>query len=165
MFWLGAALAASSEGPACSVDGLVTPAEDVQVVWVSPVRKRVGANRDVTVVEVRQLRDFIAAEKADQTRVLQGLGMVGKRAGWRSRRIYKAVVFEVRAEELCRPIEGVEPGAVIGGARVCERSGGCGRSEDRLTGADGLEVFEIPWRDAARTGFCVVPMEVYVEEL
>ncbi len=164
MWLVGAALAAS-DGPSCSVEGLVTPPADVQVAWVSPVRKRVGTNRDVTVVRVEHLRDFVRAEKADQTRVLQGLGMVGKRAGWRSRRLYKVVIFEVRAEELCRPIDGIEPGAVIGGAGVCDRSKGCGRSEDKLVGEEGLEVYEIPWRDAARSGFCVVPMEVYVQEL
>jgi len=165
VIWMTAALAASGEGPSCSVEGLQTPDTALQVVWVSPVRKQVRSNTDVTVVTIDDLAGFIEDEKADQTRVLQGLGLVGKRAGWRSRRLYKAVIFEVRAEELCRPVEGIEPGAVIGGARVCDRASGCGRTEDKLTGEDGLEAFEIPWRDAARSGFCVVPMEVYVEEI
>lgn len=163
MIWLvGAALAAPAS---CDVSGFTAPGESVQAVWVSPVRRRTRANQPVEVVLVEDLRDFIGSNKADQTRVLQALGLVGKRAGWRANRLYKVTIFEVAGEELCRPISGHEPGAVITGARVCERSRACGRTDDKLTGQPGLAVYEIPWRDAARWGFCVAPLELYVQEL
>ncbi|MCP4805885.1 MAG: hypothetical protein GY913_03590 [Proteobacteria bacterium] len=162
ILWIGAALAAPE---ACDVSDLSPPDAHVQAAWISPVRRRIRPNQPVEVVLVDDLRGFIDDDKADQTRVLQALGFVGRRAGWRANRLYKVTVFEVAGEELCRPIQGLEPGAVITGARVCERSRSCGTSTDTLTGEPGLAVYEVPWRDAARWGFCVAPLELYVNEL
>lgn len=163
MIWLlGTALAAPA---ACDVSDLTAPGDHVQAVWISPVRRSTRANQPVRVVLVDDLRGFVDDEKADQTRVLQALGLVGRRAGWRSNRLYKVTLFEVAGEELCRPLKGHEPGAVITGARVCDRSRSCGWTDDHLTGERGLPTYEIPWRDAARWGFCVAPLELYVQEL
>lgn len=162
---LGLALGASQAPEACPVQGLSTPGEALQVVWVSPVRQRVRANQAITVVRVDQLQDWVGDNAADQTRTLQALGLVGRRAGWKSRRLYKATVFEVESQQLCRPLSGWPEGEVVQGVRACERSRDCGWTQDSLTGQQALEAYEIDWRDAARWGFCVVPAELYLQEL
>lgn len=144
----------------CSLE---EPPGNVQVAWITPIRKQVRANAEIEVVRIDQLAGFVHDNKADQTRVLQALGMAGKRGGWRARRLYKVVVFETTASELCRPGDHIE-GDVIAGARACG-SGRSGCTQDKLTDAPGLEVYRLSWRDAARWGFCVVPLEVYLNEI
>ncbi len=162
---LGLALGASSGPEACPAQGLSAPGSSLQVVWISPVRQRVGANQAIQVVRVDQLQSWVHSNAADQTRVLQALGLVGKRGGWRSRRLYKATVFEVDSEQLCRPLQGWPAGEVVSEVRACDRSRSCGWTQDSLTGQDALEAFEIDWREAARWGFCVAPAELYLQEL
>lgn len=163
MIWLASLAWAQGECPS-----LDAPRNTVQVAWISPVRRTVGNNRDVQVVLVDDLADWVDDNKADQTRLLQALDRVGKRGGWRARRLYKVTLFEVPSEELCRPLDDVPEGEVVDGVRACgdtERKTPCGHTVDVITGEQGLTVYSIPWRDAARWGFCVIPLQLFLEEL
>lgn len=146
---------------------LPVPDDTVQVAWVSPVLRSARNNQEITVVLAEDLSAWSEAHAADQTRVLQALGMSGRRGGWRARRYYKVTLFEVPADELCRPLSTVPEGELSDGVRSCGKQRGrasCGLSFDTLTGEGGLPVYRIPWRDAARWGFCVVPLELYLAE-
>ena len=123
---------------------------------------RLGAQ----VSRPRKIWRWVAQTPA-QARVLQAMGYAGKRGGWRARRFYKVTLFEVPSEELCRPRSDVEEGEIVDGVRACGQAPigqSCGLSNDTLTGQGGLPVYQIPWRDAARWGFCVVPLELYLQE-
>jgi hypothetical protein len=90
---LGAAVALAagllSPPPAAAGDALneltcetlVAVPESLQVAWVSPARKRVGAGTDIQVVRVGDLRSWVRQNNADQLRVLQAMGYAGPDGG------------------------------------------------------------------------------------
>ncbi|MFT5584293.1 MAG: hypothetical protein ACI9VR_001878 [Cognaticolwellia sp.] len=169
MNWLLTSLAmAAADAPApTQCVALPAPGSSAQVAWISPVRRGARNNQDIEVVLVTDLIAWSHANKADQTRVLQAMGYAGKRGGWRARRYYKVTLFEVPSEELCRPRSDIEEGEIVQGVRSCGEAPigqSCGLSNDKLTGQGGLPVYQVPWRDAARWGFCVVPLELYLQE-
>lgn len=146
----------------------------VQVAWVSPVRRRVGVRGYIEVVRVSDIRAFAAQNNRDPVRLLQGLGLVGPKGhrGLRPRaRQYKVTFFDIDSSWLCRSVVGQEPTAVVGGLVVCPKSQqsggryytGCGYSRDSKTEKRGLDVFRIRWRDAVRKGFCVMPLDRFIE--
>ena len=141
-----------------------TPPDTVQLVWISPSRRQVRRGQTIEVVRVDELASFVHTQSADTERVLQVLDMAWHNPGWRARRPHKVVIFEVDTERLCRPLSDAAEGELVEGVAACG-SGHCGRSRDRLTGEPGFEVFEISWRDAARSGFCVIPLELYLQEI
>lgn len=166
-WWLASLSLAAADAPAAQCVALPAPGATTQVAWISPVRRSARNNQEIEVVLAEDLSAWAYANKADQTRVLQAMGYAGKRGGWRARRYYKVTLFEVPSEELCRPRADVEEGEVVDGVRSCGEAPmgqSCGLSQDKLTGQGGLPVYRIPWRDAARWGFCVVPLELYLQE-
>jgi hypothetical protein len=152
----------------------------LQVAWISPVNQRVGAKGMLTVVRTLDLRALVVAKNRDLSAVLKALGMLRPKA--EARKAYKITLFDVKADWLCRPLvletepeEGAEA-PVVGGVRVC---GGrwqtahpgilrkswtdCGYLLDRVDGKRTLDVFRLDWRTAVTWGFCVMPLERFIE--
>jgi hypothetical protein len=152
-----------------SCPSLGPPPERLQVAWISPVRKRVWGRTTLAVVRVGQLRTFVQAQGADLPRTLQALGIVGPRG--RVHKRYKITLFDVGAEQLCRPVEHTPEGEESDGLPACaggrsvgvRRTTGCGTTTDTATDGPGLDLYELPWREAARNGFCVMPLERFLE--
>jgi len=157
--------------PAPGCEEVAAVDEALQVAWISPVRKRARAGADLEVVRVGDLRAWIRQEGADQTRLLQALGVVGAKGGGKASREYKVTIFDVEASGICRPVLGAAAGEVIAGVAACgeemgrlpARETGCGYSFDKLTEDRGLDTFRITWRDASAQGFCVFPLERFLE--
>jgi hypothetical protein len=158
------------DAPPPTCDALAPLPDTVQVAWVSKVGKRVGRRGMLEVVRVADLRKRVEAENRDATGVLQALGLVGKKA----RGKWKIVVFDVKTDYLCRPALG-NPADDLGGLDRCEEKwqkrapgtkrasfGGCGYLLDSQTGERTLDVYRIDWEHAAAWGFCVMPLERFV---
>ena len=150
--------------------------DSIQVAWVSPVSKSVGMNGWMETVRVADLRAWIRKNGTDQVRLLKGLGMVRAKGGkYAAKRKYKITVFDVKREWLCRPIEDGTPGAVNQGVTICEEKQhkglwghkrgytGCGYIEDTLSQSRSMDAFRIRWGDASRSGFCVMPLERFLD--
>lgn len=147
---------------------LEAPPEALSVAWVSPLRRKVGKNGWLTLVPTTELKAFADEHaKGSVARLLQHVGQ-RKRSSEPSRS-YKVVVFDVRAEQLCRPLEDREGGEEAFGMVSCpervsrfrERTDACGTLEDRA-GGEGPPVFRARWRDVVRNGFCVLPADRFV---
>ncbi len=168
--WLLIAAASAQDAPVCA-DTLAVP-QSFQVAWISPVRKRASRDDHMEVIRVGDLRAWIQQEGADQTRLLQGLGLVRENPGRKAEKQWKITIFDITAEQLCRPIDGLAPYTDAYGLPVCEqnlrthsdgRSDGCGYSTDTATGDRGLDIYRIPWGEASVQGFCVFPLERFIE--
>ena len=168
------ALLSMAHGQTCG-DTQSVP-ESLQVAWISPASKTVGMNGWIEAVRVADLRAWIRDHGEDKVRLLRGLGMVGSRGGrWASKRAYKVAIFDVKREWLCRPIASIEPGAMKQGVTVCEQKQqkplwghkkgytGCGYIEDTQTSDRSLDVVRLRWADASSWGFCVLPLERFIE--
>lgn len=157
--------------PACQ------PVADVpdhfQVAWVAPVGQRVRARTELEVVRVRDLREWIHENGADQPRLLQALGLIGRKTD--SRRAtgdWMVTLFDVQRDWLCRPMAGAPPGEKLAGVPACpdptpdraHRRGytGCGYTLDTGASTRGLDVFRITWSAASTEGFCVMPMSRFL---
>lgn len=163
--WLVAA--AFGQDPACET--LEPPPATLAVAWVSPVRQAVGGASWLPVVPAAELRAFVAKGSPSQGRLLQALGLQKKDK--EPRRRYKVTIFEVRADLMCRPVEGADEGFVVDGLASCGHhdratsgNSGCGYTTDREDGSRGFDLYRVPWRDAAARGFCVLPLERYLED-
>ncbi len=162
--------AARDEG-SCMALGAVPDA--VQVAWVSPVAKTVGARSWLDVVRVSDLRALLNGKGVTRVRLLQALGLAGARGKGRAvKRDYKVTIFDVRSSWLCRPMRGGTADKVVEGVAVCasgQQKGarraftGCGYTRDTVTGGRGLDVFKVRWRDASSGGFCVLPLERFMK--
>jgi hypothetical protein len=165
---LFAAWAWGQATPEVCGEALGAPAEVVSVAWVSPVGRRVGGRAWLEVVPTGELRRWMSAEDPTIGRLLQRMGQ--RKTERDPRRRFKVTVFEVRAADLCRPVEGALE--AIAGVASCEgglgRStatySGCGYTTDLRDGARGFDVYRVQWRDAAVQGFCVLPGERFVAE-
>ena len=150
--------------------------ESLQVAWVSPAGKGVGMNGWVEAVRVSDLRAWVRENGKDKVRLLKMLGMVGSRGGrWAAKRPYKVTIFDVKREWLCRPIAETEPGSLEAGVTVCEEKQqnalwghkkgwtGCGYAEDTHSKERSLDVVRLRWGDASSWGFCVLPLDRFLE--
>jgi hypothetical protein len=163
-FLLGIALAAE-----CPV--LQDQPESLSVAWVAPVGKHVGGNTRLMVVPTAALRQWVGQEKDPTVGALLHVLGLRKRKSEPHRR-YMVTIFDVRADDLCRPVEGAVDGDKIDGMWACPRSAvrskphndGCGYTVDRATRARGLDLFSIRWKAAAPRGFCVLPADRFVAE-
>jgi hypothetical protein len=167
---LGSALAQTN-----SCDDVAVPDAQVQIAWISPLRRTVGSGTWIEVVRVVDLEGWLSAETQDPTRLLQVLGMKGRRTKEVDVSKYKITVFDVDAAWLCRPLEGGTPGETHAGVSVCEtgqqkplwghRKGftGCGYSMDTGASARGLDVYRVRWAEASTQGFCVFPLDRFIE--
>jgi hypothetical protein len=148
--------------------------EGVQVAWISPIGKRVSGGKTIEVVRVADLRRWVRDNGADPGRVAQGLGIAPRRGGRRTEVDYKIVIFDVKAEWICRPVLDVAPGTDLLGVAACDdaeggplsgrRHGwtGCGYTLDTGASTRGLDVFRVQWRDAATWGFCTMPLDRFI---
>jgi hypothetical protein len=141
-----------------------------QVAWVSPVARTVGNGTPLEVVRVSELRKLVERRGRASLKLLQGLGLAGRR----DRRTWKVTVFDVQRPWLCRPMEG-EEGEDAAGVAVCPQEwdhapagtrgrshSGCGYQLDTMTGERTLDTFRILWRDAVSRGFCVLPWDRFL---
>ena len=140
----------------------------ISVAWIAPRTKRVSRQTVLTVVPTVDLRAFVKEEEPTVGRLLEYVGLRGKRRG-EPRRAYKVVVFDVPRAELCRPIDEAGPTELVGGLRACEvrprdlrHTDGCGYGIDRRTFRPGPTVFQAPWEHLIRGGFCVLPAERFL---
>lgn len=162
--WLLSALAA----PVCESPAPVQR-DRLSVAWISPTPARATARQWLTVIPAAELRRWVAEEQADLTRLLQGLGL--RRSDAPPHRPWKVVVFDVEADELCRPTREGTPGTDAGGVPICASGGrgvrgrdrGCGYVIDRADESRGPDVFRIQWAEAAVHGFCVLPVDRFLE--
>ena len=171
--WLFLTAMAGAQTSSC--DELGDVGSQTHVAWVSPLRQTVRGNQWIEVVRVADLREWIADNDPEAVRVLQALGMKGRRARSVDVSNYKITVFDVAADWMCRPIEGGTPGEPIEGVSQCEarqqrplgghRRGytGCGYSLDTGASLRGLDVYRIRWSEAATQGFCVMPMSRFLD--
>jgi hypothetical protein len=161
-------------GQSCAEVG--TLPESLQVAWISPAAKTVGMNGWFEAVRVADLRAWVRDHGKDKVRLLRGVGMVGGRGGkWAAKKPYKVTIFDVKREWLCRPIEDKDPGTIQAGVTTCEagqqrglwghKKGytGCGYIEDTQTSERSLDVVRLRWADASSWGFCVLPLDRFLE--
>ena len=163
--------AAARDGGACGDLGPVPDA--VQVAWVSPLTKTVGAGSWLDVVRVADLRSYLSGKGVTPLRLLQALGVVnGKGRGRAAKKSYKVTIFDVRSTWLCRPLRSGAADKVVSGVAICaprQQEGtrrsftGCGYTRDTVTGGRGLDTFKVRWRDASSGGFCVLPLERFAK--
>jgi len=155
-------------------EALVAVPGAYQVAWISPTRKRAGSRSQLQVVRVGDLRAWINQNGADQTRLLQGMGYVGPAGGRKAKKEWKVTIFDIQSEQLCRPVADAEPGADLLGAPVCSTDitrgldrweSECGYTLDRAEEDEtrGLDIFRISWEQAASQGFCVMPLERFID--
>ncbi len=150
--------------------------ESLQVAWISPAGKQVGAGAYVEVVRVADLRSHVRTLGKDKLRILRALGMVSSKGGGAAaKRRWKVTIFDVKRDWLCRPLHEAVPGEADQGVVACEakqqrpawghRAGftGCGYIEDTQTQERSLDVFRVRWTDAVSWGFCVLPLERFLE--
>jgi len=142
--------------------------EALSVAWVSPLRKTVRGRTWLTLVPTAELRAWAQSEgQGSVGRLLQHMGM--RKRSKEPRRRYKVVVFDVRAENLCRPVGDREGGVETSGLASCVESGtrlkeahdGCGRVSDTQSDAT-TAVLRARWDDVVRNGFCVLPAERFL---
>jgi hypothetical protein len=152
----------------------VAPVPDtLQVAWVSPVGARAGRHTPLEVVRVSDLRRLVEARGRDALHVLQALGLVGRHGAVHG--AWKVTVFDVKNTWLCRPAEG-EEGAPLGGVATCPSDwqqhgrgakprsfSGCGYLLDTGTNERSLDVFRVEWGDAVTWGFCVLPLDRFLQ--
>ena len=163
--------ARAADKAACQLPAAVP--STLQVAWVSPIREGVGLSGVLDVVRTSDLRALVLAEKREPAAVLRAIGLLGRRQ--RVRRDYKVTLFDVKSEWLCRPSEG-PPGEDHAGVPRCEerlqRRGrdlrrsawtDCGYLTDTADGDRSLDLFRVRWRDAIAGGFCVLPLERFMQ--
>lgn len=172
---LPALLAAGAAAHASACEEVAAVPEVMQVAWVAPLGRRVGAATSLEVVRVSDLRALARTSGGDVGRLLQGLGILGRKARpARVERGWQVVIFDVERDWLCRPVEDGVPGEVVGGVTTCDdpdlrprpghRKGwtGCGYTLDTGASTRGLDVFRVEWQAAASNGFCLMPVDRFL---
>jgi hypothetical protein len=167
--------APSSAEEACLAVGDV--AEATQVVWISPVRARVRARSWMEVIELGDLEAWAKDNGKEPARFLQAAGVVGRKARRAESVVWKVTIFDVDRDATCRPIQGALAGTAVASVPACATDQqhpargahpgftGCGYARDTGSGSRGLDVLRVRWEDAAREGFCVMPLDRFLEGL
>ncbi len=168
--FFGAALLGN---PAAACEAPRAIGDSVQVAWISPVRQTVGAKTMISVVRTADFRALVGTKDRDPTAILRAIGMLGPKQ--KLRKDYKITLFDVKAEWLCRPIPGAE-GEVVAGLRRCEEKHqdrdasthpkawtDCGYLVDVLSGKRTLDIYRLEWSAAVTWGFCVMPLQRFLE--
>lgn len=167
--WLALGAAWGADDPEACTAELPAPPEALSVAWVSPLGQRVGRNGWLTLVPTTELKAFAQGEgRGSVGRLLQYIGR--RKRSKEPKRPWKVVVFDVRAEQLCRPLLDREGGLEAFGmvscpervARFREDGDGCGTLTDLADGGEGPRAYRARWRDVVRNGFCVLPAERFV---
>lgn len=166
-------VAALGTAPALACEAPRAISDQVQVAWISPVRQTVGAKTMISVVRTSDFRALVGTKDRDPTAILRAIGMLGPKQ--KLAKDYKITLFDVKAEWLCRPMPGPE-GEVVGGLRRCEEKHqdrdasthpkawtDCGYLVDVLSGKRTLDLYRLEWSAAATWGFCVMPLQRFLE--
>ena len=159
---------AHAEEPCHVTHGDVTGT--MSVAWVSPAGENVGSNSWLYVVPTRDLAQWAVKSEPTVGEFLYQLGL--RRRPNPTDKRYKVTIFEVSAEELCRPIDGADPAQIVNGVYPCtngrgrptRENSGCGTTPTRKNGEPSFDLYRVQWRDAAARGFCVLPAQRFVEE-
>ncbi|MFK7928497.1 MAG: hypothetical protein AB8H79_09920 [Myxococcota bacterium] len=171
MIWLLASLS-FAEPPTCStadLEALPKPADTMAVAWVAPWSRRPSGW--LKVVPTVELSGWLAAQDPPWTgRTLQRLGL--RRRGTDPKRRWQVRVYEVDRDQLCRPIATVEQDVIVAGLPACparisgegRKTAGCGHTLDRKTGEEGPTLFALKVGDVRDRGYCVVPLDRYIEQ-
>lgn len=167
------AVAALSGAPARACEAPRAVSDSMQVAWISPVRQTVGAKTMISVVRTADFRTLVGAKDRDPTAILRAIGMLGPKQ--KLAKDYKITLFDVKAEWLCRPIPGAE-GELVAGLRRCDKKyqdrdasthpkawTDCGYLVDVLSGKRTLDLYRLEWSAAATWGFCVMPLQRFLE--
>lgn len=156
---------------------LASVPETLQVAWLSRRDRNVSAGTLLEVVRAADLRAWIRDSDRTPLRLLQAAGMAGRKATTTSRvaeRDYKVVVFDVRRDWLCRPLDLEGTGLDLGGVPACAQADagplrrhrrgytGCGYTLDTGSSTRGLDVFRVAWNDAVSQGFCLFPLSRFL---
>lgn len=163
-------VAAALAGDPGECGALAAPPERLSVAWVSPAGRGAGRRTSLLVVPTTALRAWVAADPPSVGRMLQHLGL--QRRDKTPKRRYKVTIFDVRALDLCRPLDEQGEEDVAASVAACpERFGeprrgssGCGYARDGDTGKRSFDVYRVRWEDAAAGGFCVLPAEAFLTE-
>jgi hypothetical protein len=147
----------------------------LQVAWISPVGRTARPGKALEVVRVQELRGWIRANGTEQDQVLAALGML-ERGESAADVGYKITIFDVQSDWLCRPLADAEPGSDVAGVAACMERGdrhtdrdhrdgftGCGYTLNTYSSSRGIDVFRVPWSDASAWGFCVMPLERFLQ--
>ena len=142
----------------------------MSVAWVSTAGDDVGSNSWIYVLPTRDLAQWAVKSKPTIGEFLYQLGLRRRPKPTDTR--YKVTIFEVSAEELCRPIDGADPSEIINGVYPCtngrgrptRENSGCGTTPTRKNGEPSFDLYRVQWRDAAARGFCVLPAQRFVDE-
>ena len=161
-------LALAGEPGDCSTS-LRTPPDNVSVAWISPLGAQARGKQWLVVAPTAELRSWQKAHRSAGTgELLQALGL--RKRAVDPKKPWKIVIFDTTKQGLCRPMEGMEPPAVQTGVAVCEArlstpasADGCGRTVDHSTGKAGLQVYRSQWNALASGGFCVLPIERFLQ--
>lgn len=164
---LGAALAQDT----CDAK-LQAPPEAAAVAWISPVRKRAHGGTWLQLNTTKDLVGWLSTHpEATPGDLLRHVGL-RKRTKDPKKKRYKITIFEVSRDQLCRPLDGLDQMTLVEGVFACPgglgratgRYEGCGVATDFNTDASGPAVYRGQWRDVARRGFCMLPLERFVAE-
>jgi hypothetical protein len=167
MIALLARLAAAAEPPVCDLSALEDPGDTLSVAWVSRLGDRARNTEWLYVVPTRDLRTFLETEaRGDLVRTLQWLGL--RRSAKAPKARYKVVVFDVARDQLCRPVLTTEP--AVAGVRPCDEDhagpqgdySGCGYLTDLGSERAGGVVYRAQWQALAADGFCLLPIERFL---
>lgn len=164
-------------GAAWSCEPVEAVRESLQVAWISPTHDTVKNGDYIEVVQVRDLRGWIRNNTPERERVLQLMGMQDRKITPREEnQTYKITIFDVRREWLCRPMTEVVPGTDVTNVPACETRHqraadrfhaegftGCGYSMDTQSSTRGLDVYRVRWDEASAWGFCVMPLERFLQ--
>jgi len=159
-------------------DDLEPVPDTFQVAWISPVDQQIAQNGLMEVVRVRDLRTWSLEHSDDSVEdktnaLLHSLGILERDET--PEEAYKVTLFDVQPEWLCRPMREIPADNIVEGVGACTRrqaksiSGhkagytGCGYSMDTTASTRGLDVFRIPWATASSQGFCVLPLDRFIE--
>lgn len=164
LFWVGLAAAQPECGSLAPLDRDV-----LAVAWVSPAGRQVRRSTWLTVLPTAALRGWSSTSAPTVGTLLQHLGL--RKRATTPKRPWKITILEVEASALCRPVPDLDEGTELAGLPVCERGDrtlrlkheGCGYSTDLATQGRGADVFAVRWRDAASHGFCVLPLERFLQ--
>ncbi len=55
------------------------------------------------------------------------------------------------------------PACSTGRALGVRHTSGCGTTTDTARDSSGLDLYQVLWREAARDGFCVMPLERFLD--
>lgn len=123
----------------------------VQVAWISPTKEKVRGNTVLDVIPVSALREFIQTNSNDELGLLQVSGIIKKD---HIKKQYKITLFDVSSDWLTKANNKRSNGV--------KYQDDCGFTYNKNKDNIGLPLYNITWNNAARAGFCVMPIQRFL---